>query len=117
MFQLIDDKLEHQLWDKGKLVGQKKPRKIRAIRVRLQMAEKIRDLALFNLAIAPGAHRNGLTVIRLVGGTYQWSVKTLTGSSLTARAPPLSRSRRRMRRSDHIRDHISADKRPADDSR
>ncbi|MBC3474447.1 tyrosine-type recombinase/integrase [Pseudomonas taiwanensis] len=41
-------------WSKGKLVGQKAPLRLRdiwAIRVRLQIAEKSRDLALFNLAI------------------------------------------------------------------
>lgn len=41
-------------WNKGKLVGQKSPLKLKeiwAIRIRLQLAEKVRDLALFNLAI------------------------------------------------------------------
>ena len=41
-------------WNKGKLVGQKsplKPQQVWAIRVRLQLAGKKRDLALFNLAI------------------------------------------------------------------
>jgi len=41
----------HQPWNKGKLVGQKAPLRVRdiwAIRVRLQLAEKTRDLALFN---------------------------------------------------------------------
>jgi integrase len=41
-------------WNKGKLVGQKAPfklKEIRAIRVRLQLASRHRDLALFNLAI------------------------------------------------------------------
>ena len=41
-------------WNKGKLVGQKVPLRLRdiwAIRVRLQLAKKTRDLALFNLAI------------------------------------------------------------------
>lgn len=41
-------------WNKGKLVGQKLPLKVKeiwAIRVRLQLASKHRDLALFNLAI------------------------------------------------------------------
>jgi integrase len=41
-------------WNKGKLVGQKaplKPQQVWAIRVRLQLADKKRDLALFNLAI------------------------------------------------------------------
>lgn len=41
-------------WNKGKLVGPKPPfklKKIWAIRIRLQIAERIRDLALFSLAI------------------------------------------------------------------
>ncbi len=44
-------KYNHQPWNKGKLVGQKAPLRVRdiwAIRVRLQLAEKTRDLALFN---------------------------------------------------------------------
>src|ERR1700712_3025255 len=41
-------------WNKGRLVGQKLPLKLReiwAIRIRLQLAQHLRDLALFNLAI------------------------------------------------------------------
>src|SRR4051812_3979411 len=41
-------------WNKGKIVGQKTPLKLReiwAIRVRLQLRSSLRDLALFNLAI------------------------------------------------------------------
>jgi integrase len=41
-------------WNKGKLVGQKTPFKLKeiwAIRVRLQLANRRRELALFNLAI------------------------------------------------------------------
>jgi len=41
-------------WNKGKLVGQKAPLKLKdiwAIRVRLQFSERARDLALFDLAI------------------------------------------------------------------
>lgn len=44
----------HEPWNKGKLTGQKAPLKqkdIWAIRVRLQLTKRIRDLALFNLAI------------------------------------------------------------------
>jgi integrase len=43
-----------QPWNKGKLVGQKNPFKLKeiwAIRIRLQIASRCRDLALFNLAI------------------------------------------------------------------
>lgn len=41
-------------WNKGKIVGQKAPLKLReiwAVRVRLQLRGNLRDLALFNLAI------------------------------------------------------------------
>ena len=41
-------------WNKGKIVGQKAPFKIRdiwALRVRLQMENRVRELALFNLGI------------------------------------------------------------------
>lgn len=41
-------------WNKGKLIGQKSPLKLKeiwAIRIRLQMVKNIRELALFNLAI------------------------------------------------------------------
>ena len=41
-------------WNKGKLVGQKAPFKLKeiwAIRVRLQLSDRRRELALFNLAI------------------------------------------------------------------
>ena len=41
-------------WNKGKLVGQKAPLKLKhiwAIRVRLELADRARELALFNLAI------------------------------------------------------------------
>ena len=44
----------HEPWNKGKLTGQKAPLKLKdiwAIRVRLQLTEHTRDLALFNLAI------------------------------------------------------------------
>ena len=41
-------------WNLGKLIGQKPPLKLRevwAIRIRLQIQERLRDLAMFNLAI------------------------------------------------------------------
>ena len=41
-------------WNKGKLIGQKPPLKLQevwAIRIRLQISNRVRDLALFNLAI------------------------------------------------------------------
>ncbi len=44
----------HEPWNKGKLIGQKAPFKLKeiwAIRVRLELSHRTRDLALFNLAI------------------------------------------------------------------
>jgi hypothetical protein len=44
----------HEPWNKGKLVGQKTPLKLKeiwAIRIRLQIACRCRELALLNLAI------------------------------------------------------------------
>jgi integrase len=41
-------------WNKGKLVGRKSPLRLKeiwAIRIRLQLAERLRELALFNLAV------------------------------------------------------------------
>lgn len=47
-------KVEKRPWNKGKLIGQKSPlipQQVWAIRVRLQLADSKRDLALFNLAL------------------------------------------------------------------
>lgn len=55
-------------WNKGKLTGQKPPLKLReiwAIRTRLQLAGKTRDLALFNLAIDSKLRACGLTRLRV----------------------------------------------------
>nr|WP_314875987.1 tyrosine-type recombinase/integrase [uncultured Pseudomonas sp.] len=57
-----------QPWNKGKLVGQNPPLQLRdiwAIRVRLQIAENTRDLALFNLAIDSKLRACDLTKLRV----------------------------------------------------
>jgi integrase len=54
MEQFIHAARQRAPWNKGKLVGQKAPLKLKdiwAIRVRLQVGSRIRELALFNLAI------------------------------------------------------------------
>src|SRR5437016_3724677 len=46
--------MQNAPWNKGRLTGQKrplKPKDVWAIRVRLQLKRRARDLALFNLAI------------------------------------------------------------------
>jgi len=47
-------KLRREPWNKGKIVGQKAPLKLKdiwALRVRLRMENRVRELALFNLGI------------------------------------------------------------------
>ena len=56
MFTEIESKSNRSYvpWNKGRLVGQKRPlrpKEVWAIRVRLQMKRRKRDLAMFNLAI------------------------------------------------------------------
>ena len=54
MYQTLNQKSRQIPWNKGKLSGQKRPLKqqeIWAIRIRLQLQQRTRDLALFNLAI------------------------------------------------------------------
>lgn len=60
--------INHQPWNKGKLVGQKAPLRLSdiwAIRVRLQIAERTRDLALFDLAIDSKLRACDLTKLRV----------------------------------------------------
>lgn len=54
MYLLTYHNSNHVPWNKGKLIGQKPPLKLKeiwAIRIRLQLANRTRELALFNLAI------------------------------------------------------------------
>jgi integrase len=56
-------------WNKGKLIGQKRPLKLKevwAVRIRLQIANKIRDLALFNLAIDSKLRGCDLVQLRVI---------------------------------------------------
>ena len=52
--QTISSTPRREPWNKGKLIGQKprlRPKHVWSIRTRLQMEERTRDLAMFNLAI------------------------------------------------------------------
>jgi len=56
----------HEPWNKGKLIGPKpplQPKHVWAIRTRLQISGKVRDLALFNLAI--DSKLRGCDLVRL----------------------------------------------------
>jgi len=51
---VMKTELAREAWNKGKLIGQKpplRPKDVWAIRIHLQNAHAVRDLALFNLAI------------------------------------------------------------------
>ena len=59
--------LPRRAWNRGRIVGQKRPLQLKhvwAIRVRLELAENIRDLALFNLAI--DSKLRGCDLVRLM---------------------------------------------------
>jgi integrase len=63
-------------WNRGRLIGQKAPLKLKeiwAIRIRLQLARQISDLALFNLAIDSklrGCDLVGLRVDDIAQGSH-----------------------------------------------
>ena len=73
-------------WNKGRLIGQKlplKPREIWAIRVRLQIFKRIRDLALFNLAI--DSKLRGCDLVRLRVGDVTQGGKILNRAMVMQR--------------------------------
>ena len=79
-----------QPWNKGKLVGQKpplKPKDIWAIRIHLQNAHRIRDLAMFNLAIDSKLRGCDLVNLRVCDVTH--------GTQMLARAMVVQRKTQR----------------------
>ncbi len=69
MKQDTNDQNNQQVpWNKGKLIGQKSPLKLKEIweiRIRLQMAKNTRELALFNLAIDSKLRGCDLVTLRM----------------------------------------------------
>jgi len=60
-------------WNKGKLIGQKPPLKLKdiwAIRIHLQLSKCIRDLAMFNLAIDSKLRGCDLVTLRVRDVTH-----------------------------------------------
>ena len=84
-------------WNKGKLLGQKPPLKLKeiwAIRIRLQLDHRTRELALFNLAIDSklrGCDLVGLRVHDVVQGSHvapeQWSCRRRPSGRCNSRSP------------------------------
>ncbi len=70
-------KVNREPWNKGKIIGQKPPLKLKeiwAIRIRLQLAGKIRNLALFNLAIDSKLRACDLVGLRVSDVTQGYKV-------------------------------------------
>ncbi len=68
MYSLFQQTPKKLPWNKGKLVGQKPPLKLKeiwAIRIHLQIDENHRDLALFNLAIDSKLRASDLLRLRV----------------------------------------------------
>ena len=71
----------HIPWNKDKLIGQKPPLKLKeiwAIRIRLQISNRIRDLALFNLAIDSKLRSCDLVKIRVRDISHGTTVSSRT---------------------------------------
>jgi len=70
---LLTYKPQHIPWNKGKLIGQKPPFKLKevwAIRIRLQIANRVRELAMFNLAIDSKLRSCDLVKLRVKDVTH-----------------------------------------------
>ena len=68
MHHSINQTITHTPWNKGKLSGQKRPLKLQeiwAIRIRLQLMGRTRELALFNLAIDSKLRACDLVALRV----------------------------------------------------
>ena len=66
-------------WNKGKLLGQQPPLKLKeiwAIRIRLQLDHRTRELALFNLAV--DSKLRGQAVVKSCGVSASWSRRCKT---------------------------------------
>ena len=77
-------------WNLGKLIGQKPPLKLReiwAIRIRLQIQERLRDLAMFDLAIDSKLRGCDLVTLRVDGVMLRGNVSQ--GAAVGSRPPTL----------------------------
>src|SRR4051812_3976621 len=71
-------------WNKGKLTGQKPPLKLKeiwAIRIRLQLAARTRDLVMFNLAIDKSVRSDQTASTRYL----PWSARCFAGDGHAAK--------------------------------
>jgi len=101
-----DARSPHEPWNKGKLVGPKPPltlQQVWEIRIRLQILNQTRDLALFNLAIDSKLRSCDLVRLRVADITH--------GGRVLPRAAVLQRKTHlpvRFELTDHTRDAVQA---------
>lgn len=79
-------------WNKGRIVGQKRPlmpKHVWAIRVRLELANRIRDLALFNLAIDSKLRGCDLVKMRVADVCTAGQVKERTSITQSKTSQPV----------------------------
>jgi integrase len=97
---------QHAPWNKGRLVGPKPPLKLKevwAIRIRLQLAKSIRDLALFNLGLDSKLRACDLVSLRVGDITV--------GTRVASRATVFQRKTQRPAQfelTEHTRDALTA---------
>jgi hypothetical protein len=75
-------------WNKGKLVGQKLPLKLEqiwAIRIRLEIAKNIRELAMFNMAI--DCKLRSCDLVKLLVRDIRETVRFWIGRKSSSRRP------------------------------
>lgn len=83
---------KRQAWNKGRLVGQKRPllpKHVWAIRVRLEISEKVRDLAIFNLAIDSKLRGCDLVKLKATDVFAAGQVKERTSITLSKTKKPV----------------------------
>ena len=93
-------------WNKGRLIGQKPPLKLRevwTVRTRLQMAGDARELALFNLAI--DSKLRGCDLVRLMARDMAHGSQVLARATV---APQKTRQPVRFEVTDQIREARTA---------
>ena len=106
MNQAVTPTLQPMPWNKGRLIGQRSPLRLKeiwAIRIRLQLAKHARDLALFNLAIDSKLRGCDLVGLRVCDITQ--------GQRVVSRATVLQRKTQRpvqFELTEQTRDSISA---------
>lgn len=106
MVGYVSNHAHHEPWNKGKLIGQKAPLKLKeiwSIRIHLQMDQNTRDPALFNLAIDSKLRACDLVALRVRDVAH--------GNQLAKRAMVIQRKTQRpvqFEVTDQTRDAVAA---------